>query len=390
MENRKLLIAGIDPGTTTAFAVLDIEGNLLHLNSSKQLDLNSLISQIIRLGKVILVGTDKAKVPGLVEAFAAKLGAKIINPAEDLKVEEKRRMTSDFDFKDEHEGDALASALLAYKEAKILLGKIDTFSKENRKQDIKNKIKELVITKKISIRNAASIIEKKDEESKITEKAIVEKKLNEEDFLKLHGKLKKYEAEIKLIKIHNNNLKNKIMQLEKSQIRKEKPKNENKESVDFRGKKIIFLEHLLKSKEKNADALKSLIKKYNRVMANSSNFYILKKLDTFGIKELNFKNKILNIQRNDILLVGNPNVFSGSAIEFLKDKVFVVIFKQPVAKKIEDGLPFIFISSKNLKIDEDKYFGFVEKKQLEIEKNKLDWVRKIVDDYKKEKEQLIP
>ncbi|MBI2659865.1 hypothetical protein HYX07_01760, partial [Candidatus Woesearchaeota archaeon] len=52
-------------------------------------------------------------------------------------------------------------------------------------------------------------------------------------------------------------------------------------------------------------------------------------------------------------------------------------------------LPFIFISAKNLRIDEEKHFGFVEKKHLEAEKSRTDWVNKIVEDYKKEKEQLI-
>ena len=158
MESKKLLIAGIDPGITTAYAVLDIEGNLIHLNSSKQLDLNQIISETIELGRIVLVGTDKAKIPGLVEAFAAKLGAKIVSPPEDLKVDEKRRMTSNFNFSDEHQGDALASALFAYKEAKALLSRIDFFAKENKKQNIRNKIKELVIGKRIIIKSAVSII----------------------------------------------------------------------------------------------------------------------------------------------------------------------------------------------------------------------------------------
>ena len=41
MEDRKLLIAGIDPGMTTGFAILDIDGNILHLESSKNMDLKS-------------------------------------------------------------------------------------------------------------------------------------------------------------------------------------------------------------------------------------------------------------------------------------------------------------------------------------------------------------
>ena len=388
MEERKLLIVGIDPGTTTAYAVLGIEGNLIHLDSSKQLDLKLLISETISHGKVVLVGTDKAKVPNLVESFATKLGARIVSPQEDLKVDEKREMVSNFNFGDEHQGDALASALFAYKETKALLDKINFFAEENKKHGIRDRIKELVITKKISIKNAVSILEKKDEESRIVEKVIVEKRLSENDFLKLHNKLKKYEAEIKLIKIYNNNLKKRIINLEK-QAKLEEPKASNKKPEDFKENRIRFLENKVKFKEKEAEHLKLLIKKLDKIVSDINNYYILKRLDTLGINEFNFKDKVLNIKANDILLVDDPNITSTNVIDLLKNKIFVIVYKKPVSKKIEAELPFLFISSKNLKIEEDKYFAFVEKRHFEIEKGKANWVRKIIDDYKREKEELI-
>lgn len=388
MEERKLLIVGIDPGITTAYAVLGIEGNLIHLDSSKQLDLKLLISETISHGKAVLVGTDKAKVPNLVESFATKLGARIVSPQEDLKVDEKREMTSNFNFGDEHQGDALASALFAYKKTKTLLNKIDFFAEETKRHSIKDRIKELVITRKISIKNAVSILEKKDEESQIIEKIIVEKKPSENDFLKLHNKLKKYEAEIKLIKTYNSNLKKRIINLEK-QAKLEEPKASNKKPEDFRETRLRFLEGRLKSREKEIEYLKSLIKKFNKTMSDVGNYYILKRLDTLGINEFNFKDKVLNIKANDILLVDDPNIASTNVIDLLKNKIFVIVCKKPVSKKIETELPFLFISAKNLKIEEDRYFAFVEKKNFETEKGKANWVRKIVDDYKREKEELI-
>src|SRR3989338_1965903 len=73
MGDRKLLIVGIDPGITTAYAVLDIEGKLIKTSSSKEFGLNQIISETTELGKVVLVGTDKSKIPNLVHLFAAKL-----------------------------------------------------------------------------------------------------------------------------------------------------------------------------------------------------------------------------------------------------------------------------------------------------------------------------
>ena len=388
MVNKKLLIVGIDPGTTTGFAVLDIEGNLIHLDSSKQLDLKKLISKTLDFGKVVLVGTDKVKVPGLIEAFAAKFGARIASPQEDIKVYEKRKMISNFNFNDEHQGDALASALFAYKEIKTLLDKIDFFVEDAKKHSIRDKIKELVITKKMSIKNAASIIEKGDEESQIIEKVIAEKKLSENDFLKLYNKLKKYEAELNLIKSYNNNLRKRISNLEK-QDKLEEPKNNNKKFVDFKENRLRFLENRLKSREKDIEYLNLLIKKFNKIISDINNFYILKKLDTLGINEFNFKNKILNIQTNDLLLIDNPNIASASIINLLKNKVFVIVYKNLISKKIEAELPFLFISAKSLKIDEYEHFAFAEKRHFETEKSKVNLIKKIIDDYRREKEELI-
>ena len=392
MEDKKLLIVGIDPGITTAYAVLDIEGNLLHIKSSKQLDLNLIISEAIKIGKVVLVGTDKAKTPNLVEAFATKLGARVIIPPEDLKVDEKRKSINKFSFDDEHQGDALASALFAYREMKSLLDKIDFFAEKNKKQGIKNRIKELDITRKISIRSAVGIIEKKDEESGIIENVIAKKKLAENDFLRLYDKLKKYEAEIKIIKEYSSKLENRVKNLEKSLVGMEKQKvydEDKKKTIDFRENRIKFLENLIRLKEKDIGQFKFLIKKYNNVISNINHFYILKRLETLGLNEFNFKNRILNIQRNDILFVDDPNIVSEGVVDLLKNKIFVIVCKKPVSKKLEERLPFIFISAKKLKIDEDKYFSFVEKRQFEMEKDKANWISKIVSDYKKEKEQLI-
>ena len=387
MKNKKLLIAGIDPGTTIGYAVLDIEGSLIYLTSSKQLNLNSLISKTIELGKVVLVGTDKAKVPGLVESYAAKLGARVVNPLEDLKIDEKREMTKSYAVANEHQNDALASALLAFRESRALLDKIDFFVKENKKHDIKNRIKEIVITKRVSIKNAVSIIERK-EEDRIIEKVTVEKRLAENDFLNLYNKIKKYEREIKLIKDYNNKLKKAVERLEKNQVKGEM-EAESKKADDFRAGRIRFLERALKMKERDTGQLKFLIRKYNKVMSEINNFHILKKLDTLGINEFNFKNKVLNIQKNDILLVDEPNIASNEVIEMLKDKVFVILHKKPISGKNESRMPFIFMDVRNLKIEEDRYFGFIDKVQFEAEKRKIDWIKKMVENYQKEKEQLM-
>jgi len=388
MEWKKPLIVGIDPGTTTGCAVLDINGNLVYISSSKQFDLNQLISSVINFGRVVLAGTDKGKVPGLVEAFATKLGARIVSPQEDLKVHEKRKMIDGFNFDNEHQGDALASALFAFKQTKPLLDKIDYFANENKKYDISDRIKELVITKKISIKSAVSVIEKRDDESNIIENVIMNKKINEKDFLRLYDKLRKYENDLRFMRKYNNKLRNTLNKMEKMSVTQD-IKKDTKEPDNYRNSRLNFFENLVKSKDDIIGELRLLTKKYESVISMINKVYILKKLDTLGINEFNLKNKIINIQKNDVLLVDNPNIVSNALIELLKDKIFVIVHRNPISKKIENNLPFIFINAKNLEIEEFPFFGFVEKSDFEIEKNKINWVSKIVNDYKKEKEQLI-
>ena len=90
--DKNLLIIGVDPGTTLAYAILDINGNLIKLRSSKNLSLSKLIFDTIKYGKIVIVGCDVAKVPGFVQDYAIKVGAKLIYPKEDLSVVEKRRL----------------------------------------------------------------------------------------------------------------------------------------------------------------------------------------------------------------------------------------------------------------------------------------------------------
>ena len=137
---KPLLICGIDPGMTTAYALLDISGRFVASRSAKEFSLSQLLHEIHSQGKVIAIGTDKAKIPGLVGEFSAKVGARVFYPREDLRVLEKQDITRGFPVNDAHEMDALASAFYAFQQLLPLLHKIDRFCHENNKQEIKEQI----------------------------------------------------------------------------------------------------------------------------------------------------------------------------------------------------------------------------------------------------------
>lgn len=147
----KLLILGLDPGTTLGYAILDIKGKLIKLSSSKNLSMNSLISKLLKEGKVVVVGTDIIKTPHYIEKVAARLGAIVISPKKDLLVKEKRKLTKQFNTKNRHEIAALAAALFAFKKIKNSFKKVDRYLKKRNKEEFSSLVKEKILKTKSSL-----------------------------------------------------------------------------------------------------------------------------------------------------------------------------------------------------------------------------------------------
>ena len=133
---RKPIIAGIDPGTTLAYALLDFDGNVIATASGKGYGMSSLISEIIEYGKVSVVCSDKEKPSAVVMKVASSLGAKVAYPKKDLTVEEKRILVGDRETRNIHEKDALAAALNGYREIRRRLEKVDIFVEKHQKGKI--------------------------------------------------------------------------------------------------------------------------------------------------------------------------------------------------------------------------------------------------------------
>ncbi|HZD43509.1 MAG TPA: DUF460 domain-containing protein, partial [Methanomicrobiales archaeon] len=54
----RYIIVGIDPGTTTAIAALDLDGNLMDLSSSRQMTMSDIIEHLYHIGKPLVVASD--------------------------------------------------------------------------------------------------------------------------------------------------------------------------------------------------------------------------------------------------------------------------------------------------------------------------------------------
>ncbi len=154
------LIIGLDPGTTTAYAILDSNRDIIKVASRRNIKLSTIIRDIIRYGKPLLVGTDKEKIPRLVKKFSLATGAKIVGPFEDRTVKEKR-LSATIKTKNEHETDALACAFYAYDKYGNTFRKIKNNLIKNNKIELLDYVMAMVLLEDINIYKAVKILESK-------------------------------------------------------------------------------------------------------------------------------------------------------------------------------------------------------------------------------------
>jgi len=111
----RYLIVGIDPGTTTGFAALDLDGNLLHLQSSRQMTMSDVIEALYKVGKPLIIASDVQEMPYTVEKIRRAFSAIAYSPKQDVSVETKVELTAPFQYMNDHERDALSAALDAFR-----------------------------------------------------------------------------------------------------------------------------------------------------------------------------------------------------------------------------------------------------------------------------------
>ena len=114
VKRRDRVIVGIDPGTTTAAAVVGLDGTVHALYSSRTADTAEVTEWIIEQGRPILVAADVEPMPETVEKFRRSFDAAGWQPTTDLPVDEKLHRTREAGYGNDHERDALAAALYAY------------------------------------------------------------------------------------------------------------------------------------------------------------------------------------------------------------------------------------------------------------------------------------
>ena len=113
-KRRDHVIVGMDPGTTTAVAVVGLDGSVLDVFSTRTADTAAVIEWVIERGRPIVVAADVTPMPETVEGVRRSFEAAGWEPDSDLPVDEKKHRTREEPWDNDHERDALAAALEAF------------------------------------------------------------------------------------------------------------------------------------------------------------------------------------------------------------------------------------------------------------------------------------
>ncbi len=166
-----LTFVGIDPGTTAAVVLLDLDGDLVDYRSEKEFGKDRMIRFIVENGKPLTVATDVNPVPSRVDAVASNMGTALVVPDTDLARGYKDDLTAGFpaDAMDAHARDALAAAEYARRE---YAETVDRARRRAREQDVPEHVDdiiELVVKGGLSVSQALDEVVKAGEDDPAVE-----------------------------------------------------------------------------------------------------------------------------------------------------------------------------------------------------------------------------
>jgi predicted RNase H-like nuclease (RuvC/YqgF family) len=155
---RRYIIVGIDPGTTVGLAMLDLQGTICALYSSKDMSKKDIIERIVEVGTPVIIATDVDTLPQTVEKVSASFEAKLHIPRTSISLREKNEMARGLQVANAHERDALAAAVKAYQAYRGKFDNIDARLAQLGKSGLAEDVKALTL-KEYSVTEALLLLD---------------------------------------------------------------------------------------------------------------------------------------------------------------------------------------------------------------------------------------
>ncbi|MFH1229716.1 MAG: DUF460 domain-containing protein [Candidatus Aenigmatarchaeota archaeon] len=393
----KPIIVGVDIGTTTGLAIYDLDRNLMHAGSKRNISIESLVREISFFGKPVVIATDKRKVPQPVAKIAASFNCMAFNPDHDLTTEEKDSIIK-IPIKDVHEKDALSAATFAFKHFAPQFNNIDRNLESMGLAKLRDRVKEMILTKEA--RNISEAVEKLKPKEEKKEEAKAEK-IGKEEYINWRDRAKELDRNLReqsrsyeILKNFSDKMEEKVRTLEKQTqeyLEDEIKKNDDARKKVIREKELKKMEILVKqmqfelSKQKN---LNSTFQEQFKVQEELESIQSQNMLPVISIPEFT-REAILSINRrfylkNKVVWIKSfsPSNTSTNVLSSLEPKIVMGDLDQETRDRLQKK-GIIVVDSVTPK--EMNYYASVSPDDIESEvksvekKNFMDWL----SDYRK-------
>lgn len=405
---RDRIIVGIDPGTTTAVSILDLNGKLIGVISSRGMSIPDIIGYISERGKPVIVATDVVPPPNTVEKIKRAFNAVLFVPNERIQVEEKIRLASPYGYGNTHERDAISASVKAFNTYKNKFARIDRKTPSDMNPDM---VKALAIEGK-SIDVALNILKPSNGAPKAGQKPPepVDVSIVESRLVDLREQMARKDEQISNLKSYINDLKRDLSRLDNTSRSQQKAIDRLKSSglddvrkgkeIVIRDNEIARLKKELEDSRRRNNELRSNIDRLKQIRVlefrgDKSPVKIIENLSKDAVSACDRK---FGLKPGDIVFIkdaggGNQSasiliergvkaVIRGTYMSHLAEEKFIEA-RVPVVSKEDVGLKFVedfaVIDPRRLEHAIEKWEGSL--KQIQKKKSE-EWFQNIVDEYK--------
>jgi len=389
-QKRKYVIVGVDPGTTTGLALLDLKGDLMKLHSSRNISISGVIEMIVKYGRPLIVATDVSPIPGTVEKIRRTFNALPGEPGESLTTVDKINLAKPYGYSNDHERDALAAAAYVIRRYK---NKFDQIRKKIPIPVDPDESIALVMRGDTVDSAIAKLTKHKTSREEKVDKEILHQP--DERINRLSRTIKCQQETIDNLKIYQQELKSRIKQKddiisnrnEKIQYLKSKDYKQMRrdKEIKFRENKIRQLQKTINEKNRSVTVLSEHINKLKQVrnLEISGRTVPVKIVSSFTREAVISLQEKYGINQGDVLFFKNASGGGPAVVDLLfQYGIRAVIFRGELAHNaIEElykkDLPFFNVTSLHVYYVDD--FGVVDPDELE------DFEQKFFNDLKKRK-----
>ena len=410
LQRRGYIIVGLDPGTTTGIAALNLHGDLVDLVSAKEMSSSDVIEWIAARGRPLIVATDVFPTPGAVEKVKRSFNAVLYSPGMDVPAEEKISLAKVFGYKNDHERDALAASSSAFKKYKNKFMQVD---KKVPTEIDPDEVKALVV-KGYSIENAISELAEKpvplEKEEPRAEVAEVEAPGVEA----LRVQSQQLSEQIRTLRSYVDDLKAELIEKDdalagtraKMERLKDKSSREVKRDheIKIRDKEIERLRGILRSERKYIKKLKRDLghKKKAEKIEEIKGFKRLKTVEAFSKEAVIAASVRWGIEKGDMVLIedasgGGPNTadllinreiealivgseMSPAILEHFNDRGLPVFSANEVQIQRIDGIAFV--NPDEVVAARARWAERMKTRQAEA---KAEWLESMIQEYRVER-----